>query len=136
MQMATGGFKFKLPWEKSLQEHLNELTNPILPTGAIIGMPLKLGTKLLIAGTAVAGVAAYSYFQKNGIQQAQTQKAETGGYTITAQPGSTVNIEKPTTGAVEQAQTATATQTDMSWLLIIGIIAIGGLMLLKGGKNG
>lgn len=134
--MATGGFKFKLPWEKSLQEHLNELSNPILPTGAIISAPLKLSTKLIAAGAVVAGAGVYSYLQKNGIQQAQTQKAETGGYTITAQPGSTVNIEKPTTGAIDQAATQTATQMDMSWMLILGIIAIGGLMLLKGGKNG
>jgi len=130
MQLATSKKTGNVLWD-----FFRDPMTTLMPGGAILATPLKLGTKLVIAGGAVAATAAYSYFQKNGIGQTQEQKqaATTGGYTITAEPGSTVNIEKPTTGAIDQSQAATqtATQIDMSWLLIIGIIAIGGLMLLK-----
>jgi hypothetical protein len=100
----------------------------LMPGGAVLA-PMKIGTKLLIAGSAVGAAAAYSYFQKNGI--GQTQQAATGGYTITAQPGSTVNIEKPTTGSIEQKQAATQIDTSsiMSILMIGAVVMI--LMMFK-----
>jgi len=105
----------------------------LMPTGAILGAPMKVGTKVLIAGSAVAATAAYSYFQKNGIGQTQKQDATTGGYVITAQPGSTVNIDKPTTGAIDQKQEATATQLEtggiMSILMVAAVIVV--LMMFK-----
>jgi len=102
----------------------------IMPGGAIFA-PMKIGTKVALAATAIGATAAFSYFQKNGIGQTQKQAAATGGYTITAQPGSTVNIEKPTTGAIEQAQTAQAVDTGgiMSILMVAAVVVV--LMMFK-----
>jgi hypothetical protein len=105
----------------------------LMPSGAILAAPLKIGTKVLIAGSAVAATAAYSYFQKNGIGQDQKQKATTGDFIINAEPGSTVRIDKPTTGSIDQSQAATATQLEtggiMSILMIAAVIVV--LMMFK-----
>lgn len=129
MQLAGSKLAGSKKTGNILWDILRSPDTSLMPGGAILAAPMKIGTKLLIAGSAVGATAAYSYFQKNGI--GQSQQAATGGYTITAQPGSTVNIEKPTTGSIDQKQEATQIDTSglMSILMIGAVVMV--LMMFK-----
>jgi hypothetical protein len=109
----------------------------MFPAGAVLATPLKLGTKVLIAGSAVAATAAYSYFQKNGIGQTVEQKATAAAptnYNFYQTPqGGPMNISGLSGGTAktEQKSDQTASQTDLSGLLIAAVIAIGAFMVLR-----
>lgn len=108
----------------------------IMPGGAILA-PMKIGTKVLIAGSAVAATAAYSYFQKNGIGQSSSQKATAAAPTAynfyQTKGGGPMNISGLSggTASTEQKADQSASQTDLSGLLIAAVIAIGAFMVLR-----
>lgn len=109
----------------------------IMPGGAILAAPMKIGTKVLIAGSAVAATAAYSYFQKNGIGQKVEQKATAAAPTAynfyQTKGGGPMNVSGLSggTATTEQKSDQTASQTDLSGLLIAAVIAIGAFMVLR-----
>jgi len=98
---------------------------------------IKMSTKLIVAGAGVGavGIASFLGGQKLSQDAALKQTAKTGDYNITAQPGSTVNLNQPATGAISQKETSTqnATQIDaggISTILLI-VAAIAALSILK-----
>ena len=124
-----------IDWMRSPQQIMGMVTP--YPSWAYPAAGMKLGTKLLIAGAGVGAVGVASYLGGSKIAQdaALKQTAKTGDYFITAQPGSTVNLTNPTTGAIQQKETSTqsATQIDTGGIttILLVVAAVAALSILK-----
>lgn len=135
--LSTGVFSgFRFPWEKPTKQLIAE--TQIAPTGAVTSGITNIGKYLIIGGVgAVAGATILG--SKQALEQRTSQQAQATNPTYyqfyQTKGGGSQIVQEPTgaTSSIDQTakQQAEQTQTDMTSLLILGIIAIGGLMLFS-----
>lgn len=108
----------------------------LMPTGAFLSTPMKLGTKLLLAGSAVAAVGAASYMggQKQALSSSQKAiAAAPTNYNFYQTPGGgAMTINQPSGGvaSTDQKTNQTATQLETGGIMSILMIAAVVMVLM------